>query len=164
MLILNNLNITKASRKDALDIYNCIIGLAEYEKMSDQVDVTVPELEHALFDLHEAEVLLAKVNDKTIGFALYFFNFSTFKGKKGLYLEDLFIFPSHRKLGYGKQMFQKLIEIANHEKCRRMEWVCLDWNQSAIDFYLSLGAKPLKDWTIYRLDEKTLQSFEQNTR
>lgn len=158
------IRIYKASRKDIKDIYNCIIGIATYEKMLDQVEMDEIQLEQSLFDYHEAEVLLAKENEKLVGFALYFFNFSTFKGKKGLYLEDLFVFPEYRKKGYGKQLFLELIQIANQEQCKRMEWVCLDWNQPAIEFYRSLGAKALDEWTIYRLDEKTLKMVKQNSR
>lgn len=161
---MSELQITKAERKDVLDVYKCIIGIAEYEKMLDQVETTPALLEQSLFDFKQAEVLLARIEGSLVGFALYFYNFSTFKGRKGLYLEDLFIFPEFRKKGYGKQLFLKLIQIANQENCGRMEWVCLNWNQPAIDFYLSLGAKPLEDWTIYRLDEKTLSNFEQNSR
>jgi len=156
--------IVKAERKDIKSIYDCIIGLATYEKLLDQVDMNQEKLEHALFDLKEAEVILAKESGTTVGFALYFYNFSTFKSKKGLYLEDLFVFPNYRNKGYGKKLFLYLIELANQEGCRRMEWSCLDWNQPAIDFYHSLGAKRLEDWTIFRLDEKTLQLYKQNSR
>lgn len=161
---MNEFTIVKAERKDIQSIYNCILGLAEYEKLLDQIDMDERQLEHAIFDLHEAEVLLGKEGDIVVGFALYFYNFSTFKAKKGLYLEDLFIFPKYRNKGYGKKLFLSLIDQANLEGCRRMEWSCLNWNQPAIDFYHSLGANRLEDWTIFRLDEKTLQMYKQNSR
>lgn len=161
---MKEFTIVKAERKDSKVIYDCIVGLAEYEKLLDQIDMNESTLEHAIFDLHEAEVILGKVDETVVGFALYFYNFSTFKAKKGLYLEDLFIFPEFRKNGYGKQLFLYLINEANEQGCRRMEWSCLDWNQPAIDFYHSLGAKRLEDWTIFRLDEKTLKLYKQNSR
>jgi len=156
-----NIEIVKATRDDLLSIYQCILGIAEYEKMMDQVTCTIDDLEETLFDLHQAEVLLAKNDGDTLGFALYFFNYSTFKGRKGLYLEDLFVYPKYRHHGIGKLLFQNLIQIARLEDCKRMEWVCLDWNQPAIDFYTAIGAKPMSDWTIYRLDEQQLLSFKQ---
>jgi len=156
--------IIKAERKDTLDILKCIQGIAQYEKLTDQLEVTEEILEASLFDRHEAEVLLAKLGEKTIGFALYFFNFSTFKGRKGLYLEDLFIFPDYRHQGYGKKLMNRLINEAALNHCGRMEWTCLNWNQPAIDFYLSLGAQPLSEWTIFRLDEKKILEHKQNSR
>ncbi|MGD9910198.1 MAG: N-acetyltransferase family protein [Candidatus Izemoplasmatales bacterium] len=161
---MNEFTIVKAERKDVKSIYNCIVGLAEYEKLLDQIDMNEAQLEHAIFDLHEAMVVLGKEEDNVVGFALYFYNFSTFKAKKGLYLEDLFIFPKYRQKGYGKKLFLYLIEQAVQEGCRRMEWSCLDWNQPAIDFYHSLGATRLEDWSIFRIDEKTLQLYKQNSR
>lgn len=156
---MSELMIRKAKREDTPLILSCIKGIAEYEKLSSQVEATDAILEKSLFDQKEANVLLGFLDQELIGFALYFFNFSTFKGRKGLYLEDLFIYPEHRHKGYGKAFFKQLIQIANEENCGRMEWVCLDWNQPAIDFYTSLGAKPLNDWTIYRLDEKTIKQL-----
>jgi len=154
-----NLIIRKAIRSDTPLILECIRGIAEYEHLSDQVEATVSTLEASLFDRNEARVLLGFEGNQLIGFALYFYNFSTFKGKKGLYLEDLFVFEPFRHKGYGKAFFKELIQIAKQENCGRMEWVCLDWNQAAIDFYLSMNAKPMNDWTIYRLDEKTLKQL-----
>ena len=158
-VIMSNLLIRKAQREDTLLVLNCIKGIAEYEKLSHQVEATPEILEKSLFDNHEASVLLGFVDEQIIGFALYFYNFSTFKGKKGLYLEDLFIYPKFRHKGYGKAFFKELFSIAKQENCGRMEWVCLDWNKVAIDFYLSLGAKPLDDWTIFRIDENTLKQL-----
>ncbi|MGE0003795.1 MAG: N-acetyltransferase family protein [Candidatus Izemoplasmatales bacterium] len=149
--------IRKAVRADVPQILSCIRGIAEYEKLSHQVEADEATLEASLFDRQEAHVLLCEEAKKVLGFALYFYNFSTFKGRKGLYLEDLFVFPNHRGKGYGRKLFLSLVQIAKEEHCGRMEWVCLDWNSSAIDFYTSLGAKPMSDWTIYRLDEIDLE-------
>lgn len=100
---------------------------------------------------------------KEVGFALFFHNFSTFLGRAGLYLEDLFVLPEYRGKGYGKQLLKKLASIAVQRKCGRLEWWCLDWNQSSIDFYLSLGAEPMSDWTVYRFSGDTLQDLAQET-
>lgn len=156
---MSEFTIRKAERLDAPLVLKCIQGIADYEKLSNQVETNLETLEASLFDRNEAQVLLGFEDQSLVGFALYFYNFSTFKGKKGLYLEDLFIFEPYRHKGYGKAFFKELIEIAKKENCGRMEWVCLDWNQSAIDFYLSMNAKPMNDWTIYRLDENTLRQL-----
>jgi len=151
--------IRKANIEDTPLILNCIKGIAEYEKLSHQVEATIASLETSLFTQEDAHVLLGFENGVNVGFALYFYNYSTFKGRKGLYLEDLFLFPEYRSKGYGKSFFKELIHIAKSENCGRMEWVCLDWNQPAIDFYHSLGAKSLDDWTIFRIDESTLKQL-----
>lgn len=148
-----NVKIRKAVRDDTPIILELIKGIAEYEKLSDQVTANIEVLEKELFDEKNANVILAYINDIPIGFALYFFNFSTFKGKKGLYLEDLFIKPEYRKQGYGNQMFDYLIQEAKRLNCGRMEWVCLDWNEPALEFYKKKKAVVLDDWKILRLDE-----------
>lgn len=154
---MSEFTIRLATKSDAPLILECIKGIADYELLSDQVEADVPSLEESLFKNKDAFVLLGFVGEINVGFALYFYNYSTFKGKKGLYLEDLFIYPAYRSKGYGKAFFKELIRIAKEEQCGRMEWVCLDWNQPAIDFYHSLGAKPLDDWTIFRIDEAGLK-------
>lgn len=106
-----------------------------------------------------AEVIFAIAEGDEVGFALFFHNFSTFVGRAGLYLEDIFVKKEYRKKGYGKALFKKLAEIALERNCGRMEWVCLDWNKPSIDFYLSLGAKPMNEWTLYRLTDKQLQDI-----
>ena len=151
--------IVKATEKDCAVIGQFIRDIAEYEKLSDQVIWDEDTLFHQLFVEKNARVLLAKENDKVIGFALYFFNFSTFIGRKGLYLEDLFIQEAYRKKGYGKALFHELAKIAVAEHCGRMEWVCLNWNQPSIDFYHSLGAIGLNEWTTYRLQEDQLHAL-----
>lgn len=106
-------------------------------------------------------MLLARVADQVVGFALFFHNFSTFLGRAGIYLEDLFVYPQARGYGYGKALLQKLAAIAAERGCGRLEWSCLNWNQPSIEFYLSLGAQPMTDWTTYRLTGDPLQENAQ---
>ena len=146
-----------AERKDAPLILQFIRELAEYEHMEDQVIATPELLEEWLFDKRKAEVIFAMEGDAEIGFALFFHNFSTFLGRAGIYLEDLFVKPSHRGRGYGKGLLRKLSQIALERGCGRLEWACLNWNQPSIDFYLSLQAEPMKEWTVYRLTGDTLR-------
>lgn len=147
-------------RDDETDkLHELILGLAEYERLKDQVISTPEGLNQQIVQERRAHVLFATLDDVPIGFALYFFNFSTFVGKKGLYLEDLFILPEHRHQGYGKKLFLELTAVAKREGCGRMEWTVLDWNQPSIAFYRSMGAKSLDDWTIFRLDEASLKSL-----
>ena len=145
-----------AERKDTALILQFIRDLAEYEHMEDQVIATPELLDEWLFDRKKAEVLFVLEGDAEVGFALFFHNFSTFLGRSGIYLEDLYVKPSHRGKGYGKGLLQKLAQIAMERDCGRLEWACLNWNQPSIDFYLSLGAQPMKDWTVYRLAGDTL--------
>jgi len=148
-----SINILHAKREDVLIILDLIKGIAEYEKLLDQVEANPKLLEQELFDENNAKVLLAYYDNQPVGFALYFYNFSTFKGKKGLYLEDLFIKPEFRGKGIGNDLFNQLISIAKRTGCGRMEWVCLNWNLPAIEFYKKKKAIPLSDWTVFRLDE-----------
>lgn len=129
--------------------------------MSDEVVADVETLETWIFDKEKAEVLFAFEGDEAVGFALYFHNFSTFLGRSGIYLEDLFVRPAFRGKGYGKAMLKKLAAIAKERGCGRLEWCCLDWNRPSIDFYLSLGAVPLDDWTLYRVTGDTLTHLAQ---
>jgi GNAT superfamily N-acetyltransferase len=137
-------------------VLDFIKQIAAYEKLSHLVEATEHKIHESLFVNHDAKAIIAFENDIPVGFALYYYNFSTFKGKKGLYLEDLFVKEEHRHKGYGKALITYLIRQASIEKVGRMEWACLDWNQTAAQFYLSLGAKPMDGWTIFRLDEKDL--------
>lgn len=146
-------NIRHATKDDVFIILDLIKGIAEYEKLLDQVEATSELLEQELFVENNAKVLLAYYEHKPVGFALYFFNFSTFKGKKGLYLEDLFVQPNYRGKGIGNDLFNALVSIAKTSNCGRMEWVCLNWNEPAIAFYKKKKALPLSDWTTFRLDE-----------
>lgn len=157
----NKLTFRYAERKDVPLILQFIKDLAEYEKMLDEVVADEATLEEWIFDQKKAEVLFAMEEGKEVGFALFFHNFSTFLGRAGLYLEDLFVQPEHRGKGYGKQILQKLASIAVERKCGRLEWWCLDWNQPSIDFYLSLDAEPMSDWTVYRIAGDTLQNLAQ---
>ena len=140
-----------AERKDVPLILQFIKEIAAYEKMSDQVIADETTLETWIFDKEKAEVFFVMEEGKEVGFVLYFHNFSTFVGRGGIYLEDVYIRPEYRGKGYGKAILKKLAAIAVERGCGRMEWVCLDWNQPSIDFYLSLGAQPMSDWTLYRL-------------
>ena len=153
------LKLRYAERKDITLILDFIRKLAEYEKMTDEVIADEKTLEEWIFTRQKAEVILASVEEKTIGFALFFHNFSTFLGRAGLYLEDLFILPEYRGKGYGKALLKHLASIAVERSCGRMEWSCLNWNEPSIRFYLSLGAKPMSEWTTYRLDAKTLRNL-----
>ena len=159
----NKLTFRYAVRKDIPLILQFIRDLAEYEKLLDEVVADEATLEEWIFDQKKAEVIFAMQEGKEVGFALFFHNFSTFLGRAGLYLEDLFVLPEYRGKGYGKQILQKLAAIAVQRKCGRLEWWCLDWNQSSIDFYLSLGAEPMSDWTVYRISGDTLQDLSQET-
>lgn len=148
-----------AERKDTGLILEFIKDLASYEKLSDQVVADETTLEDWIFDKEKAEVIFALENGKEVGFALFFHNFSTFLGRAGLYLEDLYVKPAYRGKGYGKALLKKLAAIAAERGCGRLEWWCLDWNRPSIDFYLSLGAEPMSDWTVYRIAGDTLKSM-----
>ena len=148
-----------AEERDTPLILDFIKWLADYEQLLDQVVADEATLTDQLFRKKNAEVLFALEDGKEVGFALFFHNFSTFRGRSGLYLEDLFVLPEHRGKGYGKAILQKLAAIALERGCGRMEWWCLDWNKPSIDFYRSLGAEPMSDWTVYRLTGETLNSL-----
>ena len=148
-----------AERKDTPLILKFIRELADYEKMLDEVVADEKTLEEWIFDRQKAEVLFAVAEGKEVGFALFFHNFSTFLGRAGIYLEDLFVQPEYRGRGYGKGILKKLAAIALERGCGRLEWWCLDWNKPSIDFYLSLGAEPMLDWTVYRIAGDTLRKL-----
>lgn len=133
--------------------------LAAYEKCSDEVVADEATLYQSLFVEKSAEVVFAEEDDVVIGFALFFHNFSTFVGRKGLYLEDLFIIPEKRGLGYGKAILKYLADIAVERNCGRMEWICLDWNTPSLAFYRSIGAFPLEEWTVQRMTEERVKAF-----
>ena len=148
-----------ATENDCALILEFIKALAEYEKMSDDVVATEDLLREWIFEKQKAEVIFALEDGREVGFALFFHNFSTFVGRAGIYLEDLFVLPEYRKRGHGKALILELARIANERKCGRMEWSCLDWNQPSIDFYLSLGATPMNEWTTYRLSGDALYKY-----
>jgi len=136
--------------------------LAEYEKCAGEVVADEATVYHSLFVERSAEVVFAEEDGVVVGFALFFHNFSTFVGRKGLYLEDLFIIPEKRGRGYGKALLKYLAGLAVERNCGRMEWICLDWNQSALNVYRSIGAVPMDEWTVQRLDEGALKKFAEN--
>ena len=136
-----------------------IQALAEYEKMSDEVVATEDMLREWIFEKKKAEVLLVSEERVEVGFALFFHSFSTFLGRAGIYLEDLFVLPEYRGRGYGKALLKRLAEITEERGCGLLEWACLDWNKPSIEFYMSLGAKPMDIWTTYRLTGDTLKKM-----
>lgn len=146
-----------ATEKDCALILEFIRLLARYEKMMDQVTATEDLLREWIFNKRQAEVLFALEDGKEAGFALFFHNFSTFLGRSGLYLEDLFVLPEYRGKGLGKALLGKLAQIAVERGYGRMEWSCLDWNRPSIDFYLSMGATAMDEWTTYRLTGDSLR-------
>ncbi|NLL23230.1 MAG: GNAT family N-acetyltransferase, partial [Tissierellia bacterium] len=149
----------EAVRGDVPRILEAIRGLALYEKLLDEVEATEEILEEWLFDKKKATVLLADYEGEPAGFALYFTNFSTFMGRAGLYLEDLFVKEELRGKGIGTALLKTLAKIAKDEGYGRFEWICLDWNTDAIDYYLDIGAIAMDGWTVYRMDRKRLSEF-----
>lgn len=156
---MNNTQFRYATEQDSALILDFIKQLAEYEKMSEQVVATEELLKEWIFEKKRAEVIFAMENGKEVGFALFFHNFSTFLGRAGIYLEDLFVIPEYRGRGHGKALIRELAHITVERGCGRLEWCCLDWNKPSIDFYLSLNAEPMDDWTIYRLAGDNLRNF-----
>lgn len=156
---MSNTQFRFADEGDVALILDFIKGLAEYERMSDQVVATEDILREWIFEKKKAEVIFAQEDGKEIGFALFFHNFSTFLGRSGIYLEDLFVLPEYRGRGHGKALIRELARITVERGCGRLEWSCLDWNRPSIDFYLSLGATPMDEWTVYRLTGDVLKDF-----
>ena len=156
---MDNKSFRFATEKDVALILEFIKGIAEYEKMSDEVVADEGLLTEWIFEKKRAEVIFALENGKEVGFALFFHNFSTFLGRAGIYLEDVFVLPEYRGRGYGKGLIRELARIAVERGCGRLEWCCLDWNKPSIDFYLSLGARPMDEWTTYRLAGEKLADF-----
>lgn len=154
-----NFRIRFATREDIHLILELVKELADYEKMLHEVVATEKLMEEWIFDKQKAEVIIGEEDGKPVGMALFFHNFSTFLGRAGIYLEDLFVRPEYRGRGYGKALLQKLAQIAVERGCGRLEWWCLDWNEPSIKFYKSLGAEPMEEWTTYRITGKTLQEF-----
>ena len=151
--------IRKAEAKDIATIFDLIKKLAVYEKLENDVITSEKELCENIFNKNFAKVLIAEEDEKPVGFALYFYNFSTFVGKPGIYLEDLFVEPEFRGKGYGKALLIELAKIAQAENCGRLEWSVLDWNTPSIEFYKSLGAKPMDEWTVFRLDKEGISKL-----
>ncbi|NLT97335.1 MAG: GNAT family N-acetyltransferase [Christensenellaceae bacterium] len=148
-----------ATEADTSLILYFIRELAAYEEKLDEVVADEKLLREWIFDKKKAEVIFALENGREVGFALFFHNFSTFLGRAGIYLEDLYVMPEYRGKGYGKGLLKTLAKIAVERGCGRLEWWCLDWNKPSIDFYLSLGAEPMEEWTVYRIAGETLKEL-----
>lgn len=156
---MEKLSFRFAQEEDVALILHFIKDLAEYEKMLDEVVATEELLKEWIFEKKKAEVVFAQEDGVEVGFALFFHNFSTFLGRAGIYLEDLYVKPEYRGKGYGKALLKKLAEIAVERGCGRLEWWCLDWNKPSIDFYKSMGAQPMDEWTVYRITGDTLKNM-----
>lgn len=152
--------IRPAKPEDTPTICKLIRSLAEYERLEKEVVFDEDQVREHLFGAKPyAEVLLAEEAGEVVGFALFFHNFSTFLGKPGIYLEDLFVLPDRRGKGHGKALLHALARLAKERGCGRLEWAVLDWNEPAIQFYQSLGAVPMTEWTVYRLTGEALERF-----
>jgi Sortase and related acyltransferases len=153
-----------AKEEDIPNILGFIKELATYENLLDQVVATEEILKEWLFNKKSSEVLIGELNGKPVGYALFFHSFSTFLGRTGIYLEDLYISPNQRGKGFGKSLLTYLANLTVERGCGRLEWCCLDWNEPSIKFYKSLGAKPLEDWTMYRVDGDALKKLATNKK
>ncbi len=157
---MHGYEIRQAVDGDQKEILRLIRGLADYEKLTQEVVATESDLQNTLFGQKRyAECLLAESEGRVVGFALFFYNYSTFLGKPGIYLEDLFVEPEHRGRGIGKGLIEAVFIKANREGCGRVEWSVLNWNEPSIRFYESLGAKPMDEWTVYRLTGADLSRY-----
>ncbi|MDO5037920.1 MAG: GNAT family N-acetyltransferase [Tissierellia bacterium] len=159
---LRGYRIREAQREDTPQILQFIRDLADYEGLLQEVKADLEGLEEALFDDEAAQVVLAELEGRPIGFALFFYNFSTFEGRPGLYLEDLYIQPDYRNRGYGKKLLEFLAHKAHNKRCKRFEWWCLDTNTPSYAFYKALGAQDMVDWTVFRIDGDTLVNMSQD--
>ena len=157
-------HIRPAIPDDGSLILAFIKELAAYEKLADQVTATVDDIKKTLFsDNPKAHALIAEENGEGVGFALYFHNYSTFLCKYGIYIEDIYVREACRGKGYGKALFHHICQIAETQDCGRVEWWCLDWNKPSIDFYTkTLGAEPMSEWTVYRLNQKRIKEVARN--
>lgn len=155
-----SITIRPACPEDATAIYDMIYELAMYEKAPEEVVTTPDEIRETLFSAgNKTEALICESEGKTIGYAVFFTSYSTWLGRNGIYMEDLYITPDHRGKGAGKALLKNIAQSAVKRNCGRLEWSVLDWNQSAIDFYLSIGALPQSEWVRYRLDGEALLKF-----
>lgn len=154
------IEIVKAKREDIKEIYNFIKLMAIYEKLEDEHTGSIVDLEKSLFDDKVAEVIFLVKDNIKIGFSLYYYTFSTFLSKKTLYLEEIFVKEKYRSKGYGKKIFNYLLNKAKDENVGRMEWVCLNWNEPSINFYKKMGAIPLDEWTTFRLTEDKIKNYK----
>ena len=159
---INGLKFKRTTEKDSAVILDFIKQIAIYEKMLDKVIATEQSIKESIFDNNRAEALLIEFNNEIIGYIIYFFNFSTFVGKEGIYLEDLYLKPEYRGNGIGKKSFELLAQIAKEHKCERIEWTCLNWNEPSLKFYKSIGAKQMDEWIIHRLDKESIDKISEN--
>lgn len=151
--------LREATREEVPVVLSYIKKLAEYEKLSHRVFATVESLDHWLFERNIGKVLFPEEDGNIVGFVIYFYNFSTFEGKAGIYLEDVYIDEEARGRGYGKKIFEHIAETALKEGCSRIEFVCLDWNENSINFYKKLGAFPMSDWSTYRIENDKIEEL-----
>lgn len=157
---MSPLRIRQAQREDSALLLRLITGLAIYEREPDAVVATEDDLRRTLFGADAtAHAVICEDGDQAVGFAVYFFNYSTWLGRNGLYLEDLFVLPEHRGKGAGLALLRHLARLAVEKGCGRFEWSVLDWNAPAIDFYRAAGARPMDEWTVYRMDGQALRDF-----
>lgn len=161
---MNNTIITRATEKDIPLLLQFIKDIADYEKLPHEVTATEQQLRDSVFSASSnIEVYFALQNGEAVAYAVIFYNFSSFLGKQGMYLEDLFVKPEHRGTGLGKYLLRFLARRAVEKNCGRMEWSVLDWNEPAIGFYKRIGAVPMDEWTVFRLTEKALHTFAEST-
>ena len=153
------INIRNANINDSATILGFIKELAEYENMSNDVVATEDLIKQNIFEKKLAEVIIAEFDNKPVGFALFFHNFSTFLGKGGIYLEDLYVQPAMRGKNIGKMLLSSITKIAVQRDCGRLEWSCLNWNEPSIKFYKSQGAIPMDEWTVYRVTGNELNDL-----
>ncbi len=156
---IKGIQIYDATEQDVEDILFLIKEIAKYEKLEHEVIATKESLLDSIFIKKRAQVILVAYENKVIGYMLYFYNYSTFTGNANLYLEDLFILKEHRKKGIGKTLFQILAQKAVEEGCKRIDWVCLHWNEPSLNFYKSIGARRLDEWVVHRLEEKEIKKL-----
>lgn len=156
---IKGLKIKHAVEKDIPVLLDFIKQMATYENMLDQVVATEQSLKQIIFDNNRAKALLINLDDVVIGYVIYFFNFSTFLGRAGIYIEDLYINEKYRGKGVGRQAFNTLVHIAKENKCERIEWTCLNWNEPSLNFYKSIGAKKNTEWILHRLDNQEIDKI-----
>lgn len=160
---MSNIEIREATIEDSALIFKFVKELAEFERAENEVTAKVKDIQRSIFGADSTvHALICSIDEMSIGFAVYFYNYSTWKGKNGLYLEDIYISPKYRCKGAGKMLLKHLAKIAVSQGCGRFELSVLDWNKSAIKFYASIGAKPQSEWISYRLEEKDLEEFTNN--
>lgn len=156
---IEGFTLRETSENDLSLILGFIKEIAEYEKLSNAVDATEESLKKYVFEKRRAEVLIVEKDENPIGYVVYFYNFSTFTGTSGLYLEDVFIRSEYRGMGLGKEIFKILGKLAREEGCKRMEWVCLNWNEPSKKFYKGLGAISMDEWITFRLTEDYIREL-----